>query len=73
MPKLEEIITASIACSDIDEAVRPIQDFLDVEDGGVATLCLEDCANEWSEMSPADRHKRLAAYIHSEILWMTPH
>ncbi len=73
MPKFEKILLASIACASIEEAVGPIQNFLDIKDGGIASVCLDDCVEKWPNMTLSDRHQRLAAYIHSELLWMTPH
>jgi hypothetical protein len=71
---LNKITAADIARAaendDIHNALRPLQDIAGIDDGGVAAHAfsdLEDVAEDWRKMTPAERDERIHDWLRLEM------
>jgi hypothetical protein len=70
---LNKITAADIAraaqVDDIDDALRPLQDIAEIDDGGVAAHAfsdMEDVENDWRKLSQPEREERIRDWLRLE-------
>lgn len=68
LAKIKQLIEDAAECSDLDDSVRLIQDFIDQGDGGVAAMFFQDtiCSEQWSVVDLGFKRAMLLKYLHYE-------
>ena len=68
--KLFQQIVESSKLEDLDDALRPIQQILGQDDGGLAAILYSETnpVKQWGALSPAQRLESLKKYVIHEIV-----